>query len=705
VPEVDLNRLDDPRPTAARRHRAALGVGVFSPKIGAPNLGGPDNLLSGWPKATGGDLQASLDPWVKEFFSDLLRAARARTTSCPGHRSTCAWLFIFCLGFCSQAIVRADSAPVALATPQPPAASPVAHLTDEQDRLMDGHLSPAAENRSQANALYAEALLLPEGVADGQQKALDLFRQIVALDPAFTDAQVRLANSLLQAGQLDQAFAQLQSAASAHPDSIPIEVALGFTQRLRGHNEEAVRLCTDALTRDSTQSVAMRVLLEIASEQDDLAGAVVHIEDILKAGADVPASSWLNLAQLYQEVARSETNPPDGNVMLKTRLPILQQAAAKPPSSVETLTLLADTYRDLGRKLDGLKTLQKASALEPSDVDLVLRCADLEADLNQTAAALRDYENAYALNPSLPGLREMLGGLYLDDQRYEDAVRLFAEALADSPQDAGLEIDLGLAYEEAHHPEKAQPCFERVFASNDCPQEAYLKLAFFQLAHDEIKEAGQTLASAQAHFPKSARIRYYEAIQERYAKNYDAAVASLAQVRALAVGAEADVLDPAYYLESSLTLTLAGQMDRLEPVLQEGLSKYPDDPSLMNELAYFWAEQDRHLPEALALSRRAAALEPDNGPILDTWGWVYFQMGQVKDALPYLQRAAVMTNNDPVVLQHVGDAYLKLGLRREAIATWSRALEKDPHNSDLANRIDAALAQAKNAHPRSAPNP
>jgi predicted negative regulator of RcsB-dependent stress response len=64
-----------------------------------------------------------------------------------------------------------------------------------------------------------------------------------------------------------------------------------------------------------------------------------------------------------------------------------------------------------------------------------------------------------------------------------------------------------------------------------------------------------------------------------------------------------------------------------------------------------------------------------------------------------------MTNNDPVVLQHVGDAYLKLGLRREAIATWTRALEKDPHNGDLANRIDAALAQAKNAHSRSAPTP
>jgi tetratricopeptide (TPR) repeat protein len=125
----------------------------------------------------------------------------------------------------------------------------------------------------------------------------------------------------------------------------------------------------------------------------------------------------------------------------------------------------------------------------------------------------------------------------------------------------------------------------------------------------------------------------------------------------------------------------------------------------MNELAFFWADQGSHLPEALALSTRAAELDPGNGPIQDTEGWTYFQMGRAKDALPYLQRAAIMTNNDPVVLQHIGDAYLKLGLRREAIETWTRALKKDPRNGDLANRIDAAQAQANNAHSRSAPNP
>jgi predicted Zn-dependent protease len=154
-----------------------------------------------------------------------------------------------------------------------------------------------------------------------------------------------------------------------------------------------------------------------------------------------------------------------------------------------------------------------------------------------------------------------------------------------------------------------------------------------------------------------------------------------------------------------MTMNLAGQTDRFEQTLREGLAKYPENPDLMNELAYFWAEHGTHLNEALALSGHALELEPGNGPIEDTRGWVYFQMGLAKDALPYLQRAAILTNNDPVVLQHLGDAYLKLGRPGEALEAWRRGLEKDPHNGDLAKRINAAPAQATNANSRSAPTP
>jgi len=586
------------------------------------------------------------------------------------HRATGlrpAALVFLSLGLISMAMalnLYADDLTALGANVQAPEAIPAPRWNDPEDRLMTGQLKPAAELKSQANALYAQAMLLPEGLASEQQTALEQLRQVLSLDPLFTDAQVKVATLLLQMGQIEPALGQLHAALAVNPGSITLDAMLAYAQHLHGQNDDALRLAKHVLTGDPTNATAMRVMLDVARDQADLAGGVLHVEDILEnRGSGVPASAWLTLASLYLEIARGDANTPAGQALLKIVLPIYAQAAAKPPPAVETLTLLADTYRDLGQKRDALKTLQQAAALAPSNVDIVLHCADLENELGQQVAALKNYEKAYALNPSLTGLRETLGGLYLDNGRFVEAAALIQ-----------------------------QP-------------DPYLKLAAAQLTSERLKEAGLTLAAAQARFPKSAKVRFYQAIQLSSEKKYAAALDSLKQARALATGGDTELLDPQYYLETSLIMNLAGQKDGIEATLREGMSKFPENADLMNELAYFWANHGIHLSEALALSQRAVELAPDNGPIQDTQGWVFFRMGEAKDALPYLQRAALLTNNDPVVLQHVGDAYLKLGLRSEAIAAWRRGLEKDPRNGDLANRIDAAMAQANNAHLRSAPNP
>jgi len=609
---------------------------------------------------------------------------------------------LLCLDlFLSAGVAAASSGPLPPSTI--PTTAPTLHLTDEQDRMMTGQLSPELEARSHANALYAKAISTDS--TGKSQEAFNQLRQVAALDPHFVDAQVKIANFLLQGGHSESALEQLKSATAANPDSCDIEAALGYTQHLRGQNDEAFRLSSEALTKNADQAMAMQVLLEIAGDRDDLAGGVAHIEDILKAHApDVSASTWLTLGRLYLEVARGDAHTPTGETLLKTLLGMQQQAAAKSPPEVSTLTLLADTYRNLGQKNDALKTLQEAAALEPSNVDLILRCADLETDLGQKTEALKDYEEAYGLNPNLVGLREMLGRLYLDNAKFTDAARLLEETIAHSPDDPGLEIDLGVAYEESHQHGKAQAAFQQAFNSPACPPEAYLKLTVFQLSTHRIKEAGETLIAAEGRFPQSAKIQFYKAIQYRYAKNYLAALTCLQEVQALAPSSDTNVFDLNYYLESALIFNLANRKDLIEPTLHEGLARYPDNPDLMNELAYFWADQGSHLSEALALCRHAAQLDSESGPIQDTCGWVYYRLGQAKEALPYLQRAALLTNNDPVVLQHLGDTYLKLGRKREAIVAWRTALGKDPGNHELTHRIDANLAQANNAHLRYAPN-
>ena len=82
-------------------------------------------------------------------------------------------------------------------------------------------------------------MLLPDDLSGEQQKALDLFRQIVALDPSFTEAQIKLANLLLQIGP-DSTRRWINSRPPPRPIPIPSPSRRPrLHERLRGQNDDA----------------------------------------------------------------------------------------------------------------------------------------------------------------------------------------------------------------------------------------------------------------------------------------------------------------------------------------------------------------------------------------------------------------------------------------------------------------------------------
>ena len=290
-------------------------------------------------------------------------------------------------------------------------------LTDAQDRLIPSRLDPSADNLVRASALYAEAVQ-GETARDPQQ-TLDQLRAVVALDPHFPAAQVKVSDLLLQLGYTDQALALLQQAVASNPAALTLQSALAYAERLRGDNAAAEKLALHVLALDSTQATPVRVVLQVAQDEGDLGSGLNQVEALFRAGpVPAPAAAWLQLARLYVEVARSEMLPTTEAQLLQRLLPIYEAAAALPPANVDTLTQLADTYRDLGQKSDALRALRQAVALEPENGDLLLRRADLEKNLGLREAALNDCELAYALNPTTPDLRERLATMEIEAGHY-----------------------------------------------------------------------------------------------------------------------------------------------------------------------------------------------------------------------------------------------------------------------------------------------
>ena len=133
-----------------------------------------------------------------------------------------------------------------------------------------------------------------------------------------------------------------------------------------------------------------------------------------------------------------------------------------------------------------------------------------------------------------------------------------------------------------------------------------------------------------------------------------------------------------------------GHWPESEADLRAALKLNPEQPQVMNYLGYSLVEKQANLQEALGLIKRAVALQPQSGYIVDSLGWVLFRLGQYTKAVSHMERATELMPVDPIVNDHLGDVYWSVGRRLEAEFQWNRALSFKPEEKD-ATRIRRKL--------------
>ncbi|MFD2204314.1 tetratricopeptide repeat protein [Kiloniella antarctica] len=125
------------------------------------------------------------------------------------------------------------------------------------------------------------------------------------------------------------------------------------------------------------------------------------------------------------------------------------------------------------------------------------------------------------------------------------------------------------------------------------------------------------------------------------------------------------------------------QWPKAEADFLKALELSPDQPHVLNYLAYSWVEQNKNLSESEQMLIKAVELRPEDGYIVDSLGWVYYQLGKYENAVEYLERAIELKAEDPVINDHLGDAYWRVGRYHEARFQWRRALSFDPEDEQV----------------------
>ncbi len=135
-----------------------------------------------------------------------------------------------------------------------------------------------------------------------------------------------------------------------------------------------------------------------------------------------------------------------------------------------------------------------------------------------------------------------------------------------------------------------------------------------------------------------------------------------------------------------------GNATAAAPDLQQALTLAPNQPYVLNYIAYDWAEHGEHLAQAQTMLEQAVSLDPNDGAVIDSLGYLNLRQHNTRQALSLLTQAVQLSPDDAEINAHLGDAFAQAGQRLQAVYQWSRALSLNP-DPKLAAQLQADINQ------------
>ena len=384
-------------------------------------------------------------------------------------------------------------------------------------------------------------------------------------------------------------------------------------------------------------------------------------------------------------------------------------------------TIEPDAFRwlyYLGRALDNVPVeaagvLAKAIALNSRYAPAHIHYANALRNIGEVKVAQQHFERALKLAPQNPYTELRLGQLALSAKQFKTARGHLQRALALNPKQSEVhaalaQVYLALGEKDAatRHAQAAQiptkynampdPLYKEVEKAGVSKYWFTRRGRKFFMAKD-FERAVEELAVVVSEDEKNPLIWYLYGVSLLGTGRDMEAVAALERALFASRGNDHQNENDLLKIYNSLAIAhgRSGNPELAEPYLRKALALNPASIRAMNNLAFYYAENDRNLDEALNLARKAAEVGPEDGghPMsLDTLGWVYFKRGNHAAALKTLTLALRFIPDSPTVYYHLGMAYFGNRDARNALKAFKIALKLSP-NFPEADETKAMIQQ------------
>lgn len=256
-------------------------------------------------------------------------------------------------------------------------------------------------------------------------------------------------------------------------------------------------------------------------------------------------------------------------------------------------------------------------------------------------------------------------------------------ALALRPQNDATLYQIASILSQTSSKDKAIDFYKKIAPNSFYSDDAKTNLAFNLADLNDTEGAIKLLSELEQKYPDDQAISLALAgIYLAKTKDYGKAV----EVMDRAIAHITDTKKREWFLYNirGMAEERSNLWDKAEADFRKALELSPDQPDVLNYLGYSLIVRNEKLDEALKMVKRAVALSPQNGEIVDSLGWAYFKLGRYDDAVITLEQAIKLKPGEATINDHLGDAYWKVGRKLEATYQWKHALAYNPEPEDIA---------------------
>ncbi len=535
------------------------------------------------------------------------------------------------------------------------------------------------------------AALAPGRLDDGDDRAIEAYQRILALDPAHDVASRELEALYTTREQWQPLTALLLDRASRDQDAASRD-ALEAVAQIYEHqlaDPRAAFLVWLAVLRRAPDAPHLLEQLDrlgaVAGAWDELVAETRALaEELEPRSPEAAARVWHLVGQWMRDrVARRAD-----------AVHALDRSLRLNPSDLDTLTELLELLRADGRWRELIELLGQRAEAEPDPgprSDLYAEVGDLyDTHLAQPHDAIASYERALADEPESTPVLIALHRLYLQTEAWAplgDLLPRLVEALAGTTPSqviVDLHVELGnVLAVRLGRTDDAVAAFRQALALDPGHAAAF---AGIERVYQHTGEHDKLLDTREAKADASARVdqqRSYGEIAAAWHQAGRFARAAACWQKLLALEprdlAAHDGLTAALREDAQWAALAVAQRAQLELRADRGARS-----ALLVEIAHLLEHRLQDHDGAIAAYHEVVALEPEHRTALDALGHLHDRAGQWHAAIEVLQRLVEITPEPRPrggLLERIGHAQLSARDATEAQVSFAAAIGVDPSNA------------------------